>query len=98
VRYADDLVLLAKEETILQRMIDMLIEVGRGYGMEINVEKTKTMGIWGRPTPLQIKIDKKPVENVEEFKYLGNMITNDARCTREIKARIAMSKQHSTGR
>jgi hypothetical protein len=32
VRYADDLVLLAKEETVLQGMIDNLIEVGRGYG------------------------------------------------------------------
>jgi hypothetical protein len=42
--------------------------------------------------PLQIKIDKKQVENVEEFNYLGSMITNDARCTREIKARIAMAK------
>jgi hypothetical protein len=41
VRYADDLVLLAKEETILQSMIDKLIEVGRGYGMEINVEKLR---------------------------------------------------------
>jgi predicted nucleotidyltransferase len=39
VRYADDLVLLAKGESILQSMIDKLIEVGRGYGMEINVEK-----------------------------------------------------------
>jgi hypothetical protein len=32
------------------------------------------------------------VENVEEFNYLGSMITNDAKCTREIKARIAISK------
>jgi hypothetical protein len=32
------------------------------------------------------------VENVEEFNYFGSMITNDARCTREIKARIAMAK------
>jgi hypothetical protein len=32
------------------------------------------------------------VENVEEFNYLGRMITNDARCAREIKARIAMAK------
>jgi hypothetical protein len=32
------------------------------------------------------------VENVEEFTYLGSMITNDARCTREIKARIAIAK------
>jgi hypothetical protein len=28
-----------------------------------------------QPVPLKIKIDKKPVENVEEFNYLGNMIT-----------------------
>jgi hypothetical protein len=33
------------------------------------------------------------VENVEEFNCLGNMITNAARCTQEIKARIAMAKR-----
>jgi hypothetical protein len=32
------------------------------------------------------------VENVEEFTYLGSMITDDVRCTREITARIAMAK------
>ena len=41
VKYADDLVLLAKEEKVLQDMIDKLIEIGRCYGMELNVEKTK---------------------------------------------------------
>jgi hypothetical protein len=40
----------------------------------------------------QVKIDKTPVENVEEFNCFGSMITNDARCTREIKARIGMTK------
>jgi hypothetical protein len=34
-------VLLPKEEKVLQDMIDKLIEIGRCYGMEINVEKTK---------------------------------------------------------
>jgi hypothetical protein len=29
---------------------------------------------------------------VEYFKYLGSMLTNDARCIREIKSRIAMAK------
>jgi hypothetical protein len=29
---------------------------------------------------------------VEEFNYLGSMIKYHARCTREIKARIAMAK------
>jgi len=40
VKYADDLVLLAKEEKVLQDMIDKLTEIGKCYGMEINVEKT----------------------------------------------------------
>jgi hypothetical protein len=38
VKYADDLVLLAKVEKVLQDMIDKLIEIGRCYGMEMNVE------------------------------------------------------------
>ena len=41
VKYADDLVITAKEETVLQGMIDKLTEIGRCYGMEMNVEKTK---------------------------------------------------------
>ena len=42
VKYADDLVLMAKEETVLQGMIDKLVETGRYYGMEINVEKDRS--------------------------------------------------------
>jgi hypothetical protein len=30
---------MAKEETVLQGMIDELIEIGRCYGMEMNVGK-----------------------------------------------------------
>jgi hypothetical protein len=37
-------------------------------------------------------IDQKHLEIVEYFNYLGSMITNDARCTREIQSRIAMEK------
>ena len=39
VKYIDDLLLMAKEETVLQGMIDKLIETGRYYGMEMNVKK-----------------------------------------------------------
>jgi len=51
LKYADDLVLLAKEEKVLQDMIDKLIETGRCYGMEMNVEKTKVMRISRQPFP-----------------------------------------------
>jgi hypothetical protein len=45
VKYADDLVLLAKEESVLQGMIDSLIEIVRCYGMEMNVEESKVMRV-----------------------------------------------------
>ena len=39
-----------------------------------------------------ITIDQKQLENVKCFKYLGSMLTDDGRCTCEIKSRVAMVK------
>jgi len=36
--------------------------------------------------------DRKQLENEECFKYLGSMLTNDGRCTCEIKSSIAKAK------
>jgi len=36
--------------------------------------------------------DRKEPENVEYINYLASMITNDARCTCEIKSRIDVAK------
>ena len=60
--------------------------------MEMNVGKTKVMRISRHPSPVTIKIDQKQLENVECFKYLRSMLTNDGNFTREIKSRIAMAK------
>ena len=79
VKYADDLVLMAKEEKVLQSMIDKLIEIGRCYGMEMNVKKTKVMRISRQSSPVTIMIDQKQLENVECFKYLGSILTDDGR-------------------
>ena len=84
--------LMAKEETVLQGIIEKLIEIGSCYGMEMNVEKTKAMSISRQTSPVAIMIDQKQLENAECFKYLGGMLSNDGRCTCEIKSRIAMAK------
>jgi hypothetical protein len=60
--------------------------------MEMNVEKTKLMRISRQPLPVKFMIDQKQLENVESLKYLGSILTNDGRCTCEIKCRIAMAK------
>ena len=92
LKYGDGLVLLAKEEKVLQDMIDKLIEIGGCYGMEKIVEKTKVMRISRQPFPVKILIDQKQLEDVESFKYVGSILTNGGRCTCEIKSRIAMDK------
>ena len=50
------------------------------------------MRISRQPFPVNIMIDQKQLENVESFKYLGSILTNDGICTCEIKCRIAMAK------
>jgi len=50
------------------------------------------MRISRQPFPVKIMIDQKQLENVDSFKYLGSILTNDGRCTCEIKCRIAMAK------
>ena len=60
--------------------------------MDINVKKTEVMRISTKASTLQVMIDETQLENVEYFKYLGSVVTNDARCTREIKSRVAMAK------
>jgi len=59
VKYADDLVLMAKEENVLQKLIDKLIEIGGCYGMEMNVGKKKVMRISRQPFPVKIMIEQK---------------------------------------
>jgi hypothetical protein len=55
VKYADDLVLLAKEEKVLQDMIDKLIEM-LWNGNEC--AKTKVMRISRQPLPVKIIVDQ----------------------------------------
>jgi hypothetical protein len=58
----------------------------------MNVKKIKLMRISRQPFPVKIMMYQKQLENVESFKYLGSILTNDGRCTCEIKCRIAMAK------
>ena len=54
--------------------------------------KTKLMRISRQPFPVKIMLGQKQLENVGSFKYLGNILTNNWRCTCEIKCGIIMAK------
>ena len=62
VKYADKLVLLAKEEMVLYSMTDKLVEIGRCYELEMKVEKSKVMRISRQPSQVQIIKDKKQLD------------------------------------
>jgi len=60
--------------------------------VQVNMEKTKVVRISRQPSPLQIMINQRQPENVKYSIYLGNMITDDARCTCEIQSGIDMAR------
>ena len=41
---------------------------------------------------MHIMVDQTQAENMEYLNYVGRIITNDARCTQEVKSRIVMVK------
>jgi hypothetical protein len=56
VKYAVDLLLLAKKEVLLQGMTERLIEIVRCCGLEISVEKTKVVRMSRQFSLVQIMI------------------------------------------
>ena len=57
MKYADDFVLLVKEETMQQDMIDRVTEIGSCYRMEMDVGESKVMIILRRPSSIQIMMN-----------------------------------------
>src|SRR5215831_12141300 len=99
VRFADDQAMLAGKNEGLQRLMDGLNSAAEDYGMRINVKKTKSMVISKTGNKdVEITIGQHKVEQVQQFRYLGALITEDGRCAQEVKCRIAMAKQAFTRR
>jgi len=94
IRYADDTVLLADTEQELQELLEKINNRSNIFGLDINIEKTKTMVIskTKEETLLNIRIDGESLKQVSSFVYLGHIITEDGRCETEIKKRIGMAK------
>ena len=93
IRFADDKAMVSNTNTGLQRIMDMLNETGKRYGMKINLKKTKVMRITHTINKnIKITIDGVRIKAVTEFKYLGSIITDDGRCETEIRRRIGKAK------
>ena len=76
-RFADDIVVNAEEEEKAGVLIDRLDRTTTRYKMEIGPDKTKV--VTNNPNGFQreIKIKGQRLEEVENFKYLGAIISNE---------------------
>src|SRR6218665_1232915 len=73
--------------------MDGLNRTAKEYDMKVNIKKTKVMKVSRKGEGvINITIDGEILEQVVRFRYLGALITSDARCDTEIKTMIGMAK------
>ena len=76
-------------------MLDIVDLYSVESGLSINIKKTESMVIsklYENNRDSRITLKGNPIKQMENFKYLGTWITNDGKCDKEIKSRIAMAK------
>ncbi|XP_050421358.1 uncharacterized protein LOC126833839 [Adelges cooleyi] len=63
------------------------------YSLKINAAKTKALVCYKKNIPsINITLENKEIIQVDYFKYLGSIITDDGKSTKEIRSRIGQAK------
>ena len=88
--YADDIALLSESEHDLQVFVGKVIFFGNLVGLRINPNKSKVMSFCSRPP--RIIINGLQLERVEQFRYLGSLISANASCEKDVLSRIGFAQ------
>ena len=88
LRFADDLMLMAHTPEELQELIDDLHNKSAAAGLKIHPVKTKTVMFNKYARRGVISVDNVPLETVEKYKYLGQIVSANSDNTPEINNRI----------
>lgn len=89
--FADDLALLSTNQYNMQAKTDRLNNFARQVGLSINTSKTQVMCVNSIPTA-PILVNEEPLEFVENFTYLGSLISKDSGASKDIKARLGKAQ------
>ena len=87
-RFSDDIVLFASNSKYLKSILTDLKTESLKVGLKINIEKTKILTNQSTNTNTLL-INGNQYEIVENFKYLGQLITRDGNKDSEIQQRIS---------
>ena len=82
LRFADDIVLFAKKDEELRLMLKELHLKSKEVGLSMNMNKTKLMST---NNIIPITIDGTTIEQIEEYIYLGQLITVKRNGEKEIE-------------
>ena len=69
--FADDLVLIAVDQSRRQEMVSNLDQQCKNYCMRISKDKTEVMVTSREPIQCNIELDGETLKQVEQLKYLG---------------------------
>ena len=93
--YADDVVLLSNDRSVLNSFIQWLSEEFTRYGLKINTQKSKIMAVWPEADNTDTHLDTSSVhqidggfEEVEQYQYLSSILRNNCSIDEEIDTRI----------
>ena len=88
LRFADDIVLISSNAAEMEQMLNQLNNKSLNIGLRMNMKKTKVMfNEYCKEHPLHV--DQTTVEHVQDYVYLGQLVTMQSDKTPEIKRRIA---------
>ena len=93
LRYADDTTLIAESKEELKSLLMKLKEESEKVGLKLNIQKTKIMAS-GPITSWQI--DRKKMETVTDFIFLGSKITVDSDCSHGSKRHLLLGRKVMT--
>ena len=93
LRYTDDTTLMAESEEELKSLWIKVNEESEKVGLKLSIQKTNIMAS-GLITSWEI--DRKTVETVADFIFLGSKITADGDCSHEIKRRLLLGRKVMT--
>ena len=88
LNYADDTTLMAESEE-LKSFLMKVKEESENVGLKLNIQKTKIMA---SGTIASWQIERKKVEAVTDFLFLGSKITAESDCSHEIERHLLKLK------
>ncbi len=91
--YADDIVILSSSYSEMQGLLEAVNRHASAVGMRINASKTKVMPALIPGEQRQaVLLDGEPLEDVDQFKYLGSMFVANGQGTEEIRIRVNLAR------